>query len=47
MEPGPKNIGGVGDIVVVSQHGIYKVSLSTCDGEPVVMRGICLDEVTC
>ena len=45
--PGPLYIGGVGNTVTVSDHGAYKVSISTCEGEPVPMTGICLDEITC
>ena len=44
--PGPIKLTGVGDVVTVSQHGHYKVSLETWDGEVVGMRGVCLDRVT-
>ena len=45
--PPPINLGGVGDIVTVSEHGEYKVSLPLASGKIIKMRGVCLSEVTC
>ena len=45
--PGPIQLGGVGDITTISQHGVYKVNLSLWNGESICMRGVCLDQVTC
>ena len=46
IAPGPIQLTGVGDVVTVSQHGHYKISLKTCEGDVVSMRGVCLDQVT-
>ena len=45
--PGPMHLRGVSDIVTVSEHGVYKVTLVTHDGKLVTVRGLCLTNVTC
>ena len=45
--PGPIHLRGVSDIVTVSEHGVYKVTLETHDGKKVTIRGLCLTNVTC
>ena len=45
--PGPINLRGVSDIVTVSEHGVYKVTLQTYEGKSVTIRGLCLTHVTC
>ena len=45
--PPPITLGGVGDIVTVSEHGEYKVSLPLASGKTMKMRGVCLTQITC
>ena len=44
--PGPITIGGVGGVISVSQHGIYKVNLSLYDRSQATMSRVCLDNIT-
>ena len=43
---GPITIGGVGGVISVSQHGIYKVNLPLYDGSQATVLGVCLDNIT-
>ena len=47
LVPGPLQLKGVGDIITVSEHGAYKLTLETCDGDRVSIRGLCLTQITC
>ena len=38
---------GVGDIITVSEHGAYKLTLETYEGDKVSIRGLCLTQITC
>ena len=42
----PITIGGVGGVILVSQHGMYKVNLPVYDGSHATMSGVCLDNIT-
>ena len=44
--PGPIKIGGVGNVILVSQYGIYKVNLPLYHGSQATMPGVCLDNIT-
>ena len=44
--PGPITIGGVGGVISVSQHGIYKDNLPLYNGIQATMSGVCLDNIT-
>ena len=43
---GPTPLGGIGDIVIESPHGIYDVSLPLFDGSTAKLRGVALDNLT-
>ena len=43
---GPITIGGVGGVISVSQHGIYKDNLPLYNGIQATMSGVCLDNIT-
>ena len=42
----PITIGGVGGVISVSQHRIYKVNLPLYDESHATMLGVCLDNIT-
>ena len=46
IKAGPITLGGIGSVKTESSHGIYKVELSTADGYPAIMSGVCSDKVT-
>ena len=39
-------MGGVGNIKMESQHGIYQVRLPLVNGKDAVMAGVCIDKIT-
>ena len=41
---GPKQLFGVGDRVLETKHGIWKIRLPLASGNDAVMLGICLDK---
>ena len=43
---GPITMGGVGGVISVSQHVIYKVNLPLYDGSQATVSGVCLDNIT-
>ena len=43
---GPTPIGGIGDIVIESSHGIYELSLPMYNGDIAKVKGVALDTVT-
>ena len=43
---GPISLGGVGNIKMESQHGIYKIRLPLVNGKNAVLAGVCLDQIT-
>ena len=43
---GPISLGGVGNIKMESQHGIYQVRLPLVNGKDAVMAGVCIDKIT-
>ena len=43
---GPTPIGGIGDIVIESPHGIYELSLPMYNGNTAKVKGVALDTVT-
>ena len=43
---GPLNLRGVGDTIVVSEHGLFTVYLPLRNGRNAVLTGICLDKIT-
>ena len=47
LVPGPLQLKGVGDIITDSEHGAYKLTLETYEGDKVSIRGLCLTQITC
>ena len=46
-EPGgPLSLGGVGDTVTLSEHGLYTVRLPMINGKNSVLTGVCLNKIT-
>ena len=43
---GPTPLGGIGDIVIESPHGIYEISLPLYNGNTAKIKGVALDNVT-
>ena len=43
---GPLSLGGVGDLKLISPHGVYKISLPLYNGKNAVLSGICIDQIT-
>ena len=43
---GPISIGGVGNLEMESQHGVYRIRLPLLNGRDAVLAGVCLDRIT-
>ena len=43
---GPLPIGGVGNMELLSPHGVYQIRLPLHSGKNAVLSGICLDQIT-
>ena len=43
---GPISIGGVGNLKMSSQYGVYKISLPLNNGKEAILAGVCMDQIT-
>ena len=46
IKKGPLILIGAADARTVSEHGVYSLTFTTCDGEDMDVTGICMDTVT-
>ena len=42
----PISIGGVGDSMIKSNHGLFQVPLPFFNGSNAVFSGVCMDQIT-